>query len=608
MSFMVIVSFILAVAGDQRDARPAPPAAGSGSIQGIVTAADTGRPARRTAVTLSGGEPKIGRTVETDDQGAFAFADVPAGEFLLTARKPGYLESMYGQKQPGSGRPGLPVRLDAGQQVRDLTLTIARGASISGRVLDEVGDPASSVSVRVHRWVMRGGERTLQPGTSAMTDDRGIYRIPALAPGEYVVAIASTTAMGQNVMLQVDGDTAYVKVMEALAGLSDELQLIKGRPDEGPAATPRRGFAPAFFPGVRRAVEAERIVLGPGDERTGIDFNLQVMPLAQVSGVVTGSTGPVSGAVVRLTEIDQPPGPGARTTRTTTNGRFTIAGVPPGTYRLTTVTVPKGGSRLEAGGREAAEFLAKAPDAARATQIGQAINAVTPMWGSADVAVDGRDVADVSLALQPGMTVSGRVVTSAAGNLPPLDRMTIGLVPVGASTDPPAGPAAVDAAGRFMLRGVTPGRYRPIFMGGLPPGWSIATALFNGRDIADEYLTVTDGASPIDGIVTLTNQATEITGQIVDAAGQPGTGVTIIAFAADERFWIPDSRRIESVRPSTTGRYQIRGLPPGDYRIVAVADVEPGQWFDPEFLRALRSAVPVTLASGSRISQDFRIQ
>lgn len=607
MSFMVVMSFVLALAGVQRDARPAPPAAGSASIQGVVTAADTGRPARRTVVTLSGGEPKIGRTVETDDQGAFAFASVPPGEFTLTARKPGYLESIYGQKQPGSGRAGIPIRLDAGQQVKDLTLTIARGGSISGRVLDEVGDPASSVSVRVHRWVIRGGERTLQPGTSAMTDDRGIYRIPALAPGEYVVAIASTTAMGQNVMLQVDGDTAYVKVMDALATLDDEGLLFKGRVD-GTPATARNGFAPTFFPGVRRAAEAERIVLGPAEERTGIDFNLQVMPLAQVSGVVTGSTGPVSGAVVRFTEIDQPPGQGTRTARTTTNGRFTIAGVPPGTYRLTTISVPKGGSRLEAGGREAAEFLAKAPDAARAAQIGQAINAVTPMWASADVAVDGRDVTDVSLALQPGLTVSGRVVTSGAGTLPSLDRMTIGLAPVGASTDPPAGPAAVDSAGRFTIRGVPPGRYRPIIMGGLPAGWSIAAALFNGRDIADEYLNVTDAASPIDGVVTLTTQTTEVTGQILDAAGQPATGVTIIAFSADERFWVPDSRRIQSVRPSTTGRYQIRRLPPGDYRIVALADVEPGQWFDPEFLRGLRSAVLLTLAPGSRISQDFRIQ
>ena len=606
MSLLILVSFLWAVADGQRDARAVPPSAGTASLHGVVTATDTGRPARRTIVSITGGDPKVGRTTETDEQGVFAFMELPPGEFTLTARKPGYLETVYGQKQPGSGRPGTPVRVDAGQHLKDIGLVLARGAVISGRVIDEVGDPASSISVRVHRWVMRGGERTLQAGPSATTDDRGMYRIPGLVPGEYAVSILSRTAMTENVSLVVEGEIAFVKVMDAMATLNDEGLLFKGRADAPPPAV-RRGFAPMYFPGLPQAAQAERIVLGPGEERAGVDFSLQVVPLAQLTGIVTGPTGPVSGAAIRFTEIDQPPGYGGRTVRTGANGRFTIGGLPPGTYRLITVSVPKAGARLEADGREAAEFLAKAPDAARAAQIGAAINAAVPMWAWSEAVVDGRDV-EVTLTLQPGLSVSGRVAVTGSSAPPAFNRMTVGLAPVGASADQPTTPAAVDAAGRFTIRGVVPGRYRPLIMGGLPAGWSIATAMFNGQDIADEYLTVTDGSAPVDGIVTLTNQTTEITGRIVDAAGHPGTGVTIVAFAADERLWLPESRRIQAVRPSTTGQYQIRGLPPGAYRIAAVPDVEPGRWFDPEFLRDLRAAVAVTLAPGGRISQDFRLQ
>jgi hypothetical protein len=40
---------------------------------------------------------------------------------------------------------------------------------------------------------------------------------------------------------------------------------------------------------------------------------------------------------------------------------------------------------------------------------------------------------------------------------------------------------------------------------------------------------------------------------------------------------------------------------------VAVTDVEPGRWFDPEFLRQIRGAVSITLSANGRVAQDFRI-
>jgi len=83
----------------------------------------------------------------------------------------------------------------------------------------------------------------------------------------------------------------------------------------------------------------------------------------------------------------------------------------------------------------------------------------------------------------------------------------------------------------------------------------------------------------------------------------------VVAFSADERFWTPQSRRVQAARPATDGRFAFRALPPGDYRLVAVTDVEPGQWFDPAFLRQLvGGSVPLSIADGERKVQDLRVR
>ena len=46
---------------------------------------------------------------------------------------------------------------------------------------------------------------------------------------------------------------------------------------------------------------------------------------------------------------------------------------------------------------------------------------------------------------------------------------------------------------------------------------------------------------------------------------------------------------IRSARPDQNGRYEIRGLPPGEYLAAALDYVRENQWNDPEFLEELKS-------------------
>ena len=195
-----------------RDRQPVPPPpVGTAEVAGTVVSADTGRPVRRATVRLGNsvvGSPSVigrldllqqalpaaarpvpgGPMVQTtDDQGTFRFRQLPAGEYTLSVSKPGYLNAAYGQKRPGSGAPGTAISLVSGQRLERLSVTIPRGSVLTGTIVDDVGEPAFGVQVRALRYVMRGGARVLEQAGTAQSDDRGIYRIPVLVPGQYVV-------------------------------------------------------------------------------------------------------------------------------------------------------------------------------------------------------------------------------------------------------------------------------------------------------------------------------------------------------------------------------------------------------------------------------------
>jgi hypothetical protein len=197
---LLLIAALALPQGQTRDPK-APPAqaaqpAGKGAIAGTVVSADRGQAVRRARVVLNGGTPKVTRAVQTDDQGAFRFADLPSGQFTLTASKGGYVESIFGQRQPGSGRPGTPIRLLDNQELTRIALPLARGGVITGAVYDEAGEPAFGESLSMLRWVMKSGERVLDNAASATTDDRGIYRFPALLPGDYVVSTMASLTDG----------------------------------------------------------------------------------------------------------------------------------------------------------------------------------------------------------------------------------------------------------------------------------------------------------------------------------------------------------------------------------------------------------------------------
>jgi uncharacterized protein (DUF2141 family) len=241
-------------------------------------------------------------------------------------------------------------------------------------------------------------------------------------------------------------------------------------------------------------------------------------------------------------------------------------------------------------------------------------------WAMADVSVDGTPVTGVTLSLQPGMTIAGKVefrsgVTRPGGDFSGV-RLNLFPVLTGGGVRVSMGmPAArVDPTGQFRITGVTPGRYRltgaaPVAPGSGPgPGWRLASAMVNGRDVLDFQLDVAPGENIGDAVVTFTDVTQNVNGRLQDATGRPAPDYTIVVFAADSRYWTAQSRRVRSARPSTDGRFSVTNLPPGEYRIAAVVDAVPNEINDPAFLEQIVGAsYPFTLAFGETKTQDLKI-
>jgi carboxypeptidase family protein len=545
---------------------------GTGSISGRVIAADTSRPVKRARIILTGGGRPFAAT--TDDQGRFRIVGLPAATFNIVATKSGFVDTAFGQRR--TARTGTPVQLADAQQLANLEIKLARGGVITGRIADEDGEPLARAIVSVMRYQYVRGERQLVAAGVDQTDDRGQYRIFGLPPGEYVVSATTGGAMEQIVR-----------------------SVLEMSPAPPADAAQNTGYAPTYYPGVINAADAMRTKIAAGQEAAGIDFQVQLVPLAVVRGVVAGGN-----AVVMLIPEGGATGGGGRggggrgglgaiaemagaflrgnqplRASTQADGTFAIRNVPPGNYTIL--------ARADGGG---------APGAA-----GSLKTAMQPLQ------VAGEEVT-VALTPMPGVSLSGTItLESSAGTLPKgFDQFRVNPAPIGAAVQlPRAGrPGNPDERGDFTISDLMPGAYAIRANG--PRGWTMKTVYLNGRDVTDDLIEIKN--ENVSGLnVIFSDRTTTLAGTVRDAKGAPAASLQVIVFADDPKYWTPQSRRIQAARTDANGTYRIAGLPAGSYLIYATDDVEQGEWFDPAYLEQIKgSAAKLTLGDHDQKTLDLK--
>jgi hypothetical protein len=278
--------------------RDAPLKQGTATIRGRVVADGSNTPLSRVQIRLNASDSTAGKTAVTDRNGRFELAELPAGKFTVSASKANYVGISYGQTRPRG--LGKTLELAEGQTIANMNFTMQRTGVITGRILDEFGDPVVDVMVMAMRSQYVNGERRMMPagGRPATSNDVGDYRIYGLQPGQYYIQATLRSF--------TPGDT-----------------------DD------RSGYSPTYFPGTGSAAEAQKMAVAAGQTINGVNMTLLPVRTSRISGTALDSEGkPMIGQMVMAVErygfgmIARSPG------QVRPDGSFTLNGMTPGNYVL----------------------------------------------------------------------------------------------------------------------------------------------------------------------------------------------------------------------------------------------------------------------------------
>ncbi len=391
--------------------------------------AHSGAPLARCSVQIEpvaeGGAPHV---LVTGEDGQFHFDGLAQGKYQLTASKRGYLTQAYEEHDE------LSTAIAVGPELKSegLIFNVIPQAVISGVVMDERGEPVRGAQVRLFKDQDNLGLRSTEERQRVMTDDRGIYELSHIDPGNYYVSVSAQPWYAQR---------------------AQPMQPDHPQEDDSNSALDV-AYPTTFYPQVTDSDAATPIPV-KGGERIQADMTLTAQQAVRLRIKLpvqdpehAGATSVVISQSI-FGQMERVGGP----TQTVHDGVLEIAGLLPGHYEFTLTHSEPGGSALES------------------TRF------------SGDVTSGTTELAPVDA--ESEVTVMGKV-TSLDGKIPS------GIITLRATQQRHLYAAALDRAGEFNVK-VPPGDYEIV---GQIPQMYLARLRSQDGELKGHVLAVRAGTAP----------------------------------------------------------------------------------------------------------------
>lgn len=500
-------------------------------------------------------------SVRTDETGQFAFESLPAGRYVLSGRKPGYLEIEYGGLR--ARQPGSPVSVGSAEKI-DIRFILPRASALAGTVTDEGGRPLPSMTVQLLVMKRSFDTEALQPARDVesrdvLTDEQGRFRLYGVPPGEYFL------------------------------GVTPPAKLRLGSVSTSSNAVPT-ALASTFYPNAQSISHARRLTIGEGEELVAVDVYVPRTPVAVFTGTTSTEGGaPAVAEVTLFPAVPYVPATFVPTERGTAislggivkvttkpDGSFAVRGLSPGRYQIV------------------ARSAANSSDS-------------NPGWAILQVEVTADAQNAERIVLRRGAVVAGRFQVDdepKTRNLPKSNlSLSLNFAAGGGLSFPRL---AVDGEGNFTFPSVPAGTYWPL-VHELPGGVAIERVLVNGMDVTGSPIEVRDNVKNT-VVLHATAKSGHLTGRIVANTERDTSEYFVVLVPVDPRYWNPTMARGLAIKPDASGEYEFSRIPAGKYKILLTRDISQADLENRSTLRSWAElGLDVEVTAGATRRQDLKV-
>lgn len=508
-------------------------------LQGRVTNAISGEPVKKATLRLTrsitqtnvqdGPQSQQGYSTTSGTDGSFEVDNIEPGDYHLSGERGGYLESQYGAKS--FNQPGSTISLRPGQQLTNINFALTPQAVISGKVLDQDGDPLENVQVQLIGQMWQRGKLThmMQNGTG--TNDLGEYRMANVRPGKYYLVVQPMRYPGANLP---PSDT--------------------GKPEVHPVKT--------FYPEAPTLQSATQLDVKAGQDLSGMDIRMRNATTFHIRGKVVGilPEGVGDRLNVNAASRDEQGMPffGFGGSNLTKDRTFDIAGVAPGSYTLNLFAAS---GQMRTLGRQDV-------DVSEGDVNNVEVMILQPGTLRGQIAVEGNPPAGATAANVKNVRVylmsaeSGRMMMGNNSAIPKDD-------------------------GTFAIENIAPGKY--FVQANAPRGTYLKSLRFGNQESAGKAIDLSSGSGEIALVFSYAGAEVDGTVQFPQNSSSSSTATPDASVALIPEQLTEDGSGARMGNAASGGTFSLKSVPPGRYKAYAFEKLDYGTLQNQDLVRELAS-------------------